>query len=79
MTADDELQRERAYRLWEEEGRPDGRHDDHWRQAGEPPLAEQESEDVTKTNQEADQEFADSDDGTKSDVNIKPPSAISPD
>lgn len=25
----------RAYTLWEEEGRPDGRHDEHWRQAVE--------------------------------------------
>lgn len=27
--------RERAHRLWEEEGRPDGRADDHWFQAKE--------------------------------------------
>ena len=27
--------RERAYSLWEEEGRPDGRQQDHWRQAEE--------------------------------------------
>lgn len=27
--------RERAYRLWESEGRPDGKHDDHWRRASE--------------------------------------------
>jgi hypothetical protein len=25
--------RERAYAIWEEEGRPDGRHLDHWRRA----------------------------------------------
>lgn len=25
--------RERAYEFWEEEGRPDGRHEDHWRRA----------------------------------------------
>jgi hypothetical protein len=25
--------RARAYDIWEREGRPDGRHDDHWRQA----------------------------------------------
>ena len=25
--------RERAYAIWEEQGRPDGRHEDHWRQA----------------------------------------------
>ena len=27
--------RERAYRLWEGEGRPHGRHEDHWRQASQ--------------------------------------------
>ena len=26
-------QRERAYALWESEGRPEGRHDDHWSRA----------------------------------------------
>jgi hypothetical protein len=25
--------RERAYQLWEEEGRPEGRHEDHWYRA----------------------------------------------
>ncbi len=29
---DDEI-RTRAYRVWEDEGRPEGRHDDHWQQA----------------------------------------------
>ncbi|TCL87297.1 hypothetical protein C8J38_1312 [Rhizobium sp. PP-WC-2G-219] len=59
MSADDEQKRERAYRIWEDEGRPEGRHDDHWKRAGERALADQVSEDVTKTNQEADQDFAD--------------------
>ena len=27
--------RERAYSLWEQEGRPEGRHEDHWRQASD--------------------------------------------
>jgi hypothetical protein len=34
----DELEdrvRERAYRLWEQEGRPQGRHEDHWHQASQ--------------------------------------------
>jgi hypothetical protein len=30
---DDSKVRERAYHLWEQEGRPEGRHEDHWRQA----------------------------------------------
>lgn len=25
--------RQRAHELWEEQGRPEGRHDEHWRQA----------------------------------------------
>ena len=25
----------RAYQIWEEHGRPEGRHDEHWRQAEE--------------------------------------------
>ncbi len=33
--ADDrgELIRQRAYRLWEQQGRPHGRHEEHWHQA----------------------------------------------
>lgn len=27
--------RERAYSRWQSEGQPDGRHEDHWRQAQE--------------------------------------------
>jgi hypothetical protein len=29
----DEFLRKRAYRLWEEAGRPDGQHESHWQQA----------------------------------------------
>lgn len=51
--------RERAYKIWEDEGRVDGSHDDHWKRAEEQDsLTEQESEDVTKANQEADDAFA---------------------
>lgn len=28
-----ELIKRRAYAIWESEGRPEGRHDDHWRRA----------------------------------------------
>jgi hypothetical protein len=31
----EEQRRQRAYALWEQEGRPDGRHDMHWQQAGD--------------------------------------------
>jgi hypothetical protein len=30
-----ELIKRRAYTIWESEGRPDGKHDDHWRRAAE--------------------------------------------
>ena len=30
-----EQQRERAYELWEQAGRPEGRHEEFWHQAGE--------------------------------------------
>ncbi len=33
MDNSQESRRERAYRLWEEEGRPEGRHLDHWQRA----------------------------------------------
>jgi hypothetical protein len=29
----EERVRERAYRIWEEQGRPEGRQEEHWRQA----------------------------------------------
>ncbi len=33
----EEQRRQRAYALWEKEGRPEGRHLDHWHQADEVP------------------------------------------
>lgn len=30
-----EMLRRRAYAIWEKEGKPDGRHEEHWRQAHE--------------------------------------------
>jgi hypothetical protein len=42
MTADRNTRiQERAYHLWLEEGRPDGRHEEHWRRA-ESELIEEE-------------------------------------
>lgn len=35
MDAHEQAIRERAHRLWEEEGRPEGRAEDHWFQAKE--------------------------------------------
>lgn len=33
QSGDNERIRQKAYELWEKEGRPEGRHEDHWRQA----------------------------------------------
>lgn len=33
MTDNEEKHRERAHKIWEEEGRPEGRHLDHWQRA----------------------------------------------
>ena len=35
--------RDRAYRIWEDEGRPDGKAEDHWNKAREQVEAEQKS------------------------------------
>jgi hypothetical protein len=35
----DERIRQRAYEIWEREGRPEGSHDEHWRRAAEEELA----------------------------------------
>ena len=59
MTDRDQQLRDRAYKIWEDEGRPEGSHEDHWQRAqDEHALTEQESEDVTETNQQADDPVA---------------------
>lgn len=80
MTDREQEQRERAYKIWEDEGRPDGAHDDHWKlaeRAGD--LADQETDDVTKVNQQADDEFANSDGEPNNAVDVRPPSTVAPD
>ena len=55
----EQRQRERAYQLWEAEGRQHGAHEDHWQRAEDQhELTEQESEDVTEANQIADDPIA---------------------
>ena len=72
--------RERAYKIWEDEGRPEAAHEDHWRRAGlQDELTEQESEDVTKVNQELDDEFAKDVNPAEPPADIRPPSTVSPD
>ncbi|TNM61564.1 DUF2934 domain-containing protein [Aliirhizobium smilacinae] len=80
MVDKEQQRRERAYKIWEDEGRLEGAHDDHWRRAEEQhELTEQESDDVTKVNQEVDDKFAKDDGNTETAADIKPPSAVSPD
>jgi len=69
--------RDRAYKIWEDEGRPEGKHDDHWKRAGEgQQVSEEEAAEITRANEEAKRAF--NDDASK-DSNIRPPSTISPD
>lgn len=52
----EQQRRERAYKLWEDEGRPEGAHEDHWQRAEDQhELTEQQSDNVTKVNQRADE------------------------
>ncbi|MDH4439098.1 MAG: DUF2934 domain-containing protein [Rhizobium sp.] len=76
----EQLRRERAYKIWEDEGRPEGAHDDHWKRAEDQhELTEQESEDVTKVNQEAAEEFARDNKASQTALDKKATSAVSPD
>jgi len=81
MTDREQEQRERAYRLWEEEGRPDGSHDDHWKRSEHPAdMSDQESDDVTKVNQPAGAAFGGENDAAADDAaTIRPPSSVAPD
>lgn len=80
MTDKEQQRRERAYKIWEDEGRPDGAHADHWQRAERPDdLADQESDDVTKVNQQADDEFANESDEPDNAADIRPPSTVAPD
>ncbi len=73
----EQRQRERAYKIWEDEGRPDGAHEDHWKRAQMP---ESQGRDVTEANREANEEFA-GEDGRPRDnaAEIRPPSTVAPD
>jgi hypothetical protein len=60
-------QRDRAYKMWEEEGRPTGKHDEHWARAGqESNLPAREADETTEANQAADERFAVDDKGAAS-------------
>ncbi|MBB3314136.1 hypothetical protein FHT78_005943 [Rhizobium sp. BK196] len=76
----EQARRERAYRIWEAEGRPEGRHLDHWRRADEDGEAvETEAADVTDANQEANRQFNGKGAEAPSAVDVRPPSVSSAD
>jgi hypothetical protein len=80
MNDREQQQRERAYKIWQDEGRPEGAHEDHWKRAEDQhQLTEHVSDDLTKVNQEADDEFARDDSEIGAAVNRRPPSTVSPD
>jgi len=80
MEGDEQQHRERAYKIWEDKGRPEGAHEDHRRRAEEQhELTKQESEDVTKVNQELDDEFAKGGNAAEAGTDIRPPSTVNPD
>lgn len=76
----EQARRERAYRIWEKEGRPEGRHLDHWVRADEDGEAvETEVAEVTDANQAANREFNGKGDEAPSPIDIRPPSVASAD
>ncbi len=80
MDDNEQQRRERAYKIWEDEGRPEGAHEDHRRRAEKQhELNEQQSDDVTKVNQELDDEFAKDSNSLETATDIRPPSTVSPD
>lgn len=80
MNDKEQQQRERAYKIWENEGHPEGAHEDHWKRAEEQhELTEQEADDVTKVNREVDDAFAKSKTDAADAAEIRPPSTVSPD
>lgn len=57
--------RERAHALWEQEGRPEGRHEEHWRRASrevgpEAPAGQETPEDRTRSVTDSDEPVGDS-------------------
>ena len=73
MNDNEQRQRERAYQIWEQEGR-------QWHRAAKPDdLTDQQAEDVTKVNQDADKQFAQDDGAPNNAAEIRPPSTVAPD
>lgn len=80
MEDKEQKRRERAYKIWEDEGRVEGSHEDHWRRAEEQNgITEAEAAEITEANQQASQEFNNSSSANRSATDIRPPSVASSD
>ncbi|MDM9627659.1 DUF2934 domain-containing protein [Rhizobium sp. S152] len=75
----EQQQRERAYKIWEDEGRPEGRDLEHWDRAAEKGRGnDTETAKVTQINQDANDEF-NGEHGGRLATDIRPPSTSSAD
>jgi peptidoglycan hydrolase CwlO-like protein len=80
MVTKEEKVRQLAYKIWEEEGRKTGLHNDHWLRAEkEHELTEQQAEEATKANEQIDEAFSEENRSTNAAADIRPPSVLSPD
>jgi hypothetical protein len=79
MNDQEQQQRERAYKIWEDEGRPDGAHEEHWKRAETVGASPTEEEDATIVNQKANDQFNEGGDRAKNPADIRPPSTVAPD
>jgi len=71
--------RERAYKIWEDEGRPEGQHEDHWQRAEDQHEAtEREAADVTEANEHAKDAFNENNKNSAAGEGL-PPSTAAPD
>lgn len=72
--------RERAYRIWEDEGRPDGMHEDHWQRAEDQHAdTKRQADEVIEANQHASDEFNGKRRKNSSGPDVRPPSTAAPD
>ncbi|MDR7144908.1 DUF2934 domain-containing protein [Rhizobium sp. BE258] len=73
----DQERRERAYRIWEDEGRPHGKHDDHWQRAEDQHVQAKPMR--TEANKHASEEFNDKRREKSSGAHARPPSMAASD
>lgn len=75
MNDREQQQRERAYKIWEDEGRPEGAHVEHWKRAEAEDAPSGNSGDVTKANDRFNANGERADNAAE----IRPPSTVAPD